>query len=71
MSNSVVGTLGVLGVIGLVLLFIALVALGPIMLIWSLNTLFGLGIQVNFNTWIAAWFIALSVRGSSYSKGDR
>lgn len=38
----------------------------PLMLIWSINTLFGLGIDYGFAEWLAAAFLLL-VAGSSGS----
>lgn len=40
----------------LVLALIALLLAGPLLTIWSLNTLFGLGIPYTLMTWLAtAW----------------
>jgi hypothetical protein len=39
----------------LVLIFIVLaIVVGPLLLIWSLNTLFTLGIEYSITTWAAA-----------------
>ena len=48
MSNQIVllVALGVLAVL--------VVVLGPMLVIWSLNVLFGLGIQYHFQNWLAA-----------------
>jgi len=51
----------------LILLIIAIVAIAPILLIWSLNTLFGLTIAYNFSTWFAALVIGGAVRGTTRS----
>lgn len=44
----------------LIVLFIAaiiLIGLGPLLTLWSLSTLFGLGLALNIYTWLAAaWF---------------
>lgn len=47
-------------------LIIALVAIGPLALIWALNTLFNAGIAYTFWTWLAALVLsmALTARGS-------
>lgn len=42
-----------------ILLVITLVALGPLAVIWAVNTLFGAGIAYTFWTWLAV--IVLSV----------
>ena len=42
-----------LAVIGIALLIIA----GPLLMIWSLNTLFALGIAYTWQTWVAALLI--------------
>lgn len=39
------------------LITIILVIFGPFVFIWSLNTLFNLGIEYNFNTWCASFVI--------------
>lgn len=47
-------------IVALVLLIIVLVVTGPLITIWSLNTLFGLGIAYTFWTWLAmAWIGAV------------
>jgi len=46
---------------------VAATALGPILLIWALNTLFGLGIPLTWGTWFAALIVGgvttLKMRG--------
>lgn len=44
-------------VLFLVALIAVLVVLAPIAMIWSLNTLFALGIEYTIWTWLAALFI--------------
>jgi hypothetical protein len=41
------------GIVGLIVLYVVLVIVGPIITIWSLNTLFSLGIAYTFWTWLA------------------
>ena len=49
-----------IGVVLLVLLLIFLIGVGPLITIWSVNTLFGIGIAYNFWTWLsAAWITAI------------
>lgn len=50
--------------IGLVLLIIAMITLGPLATIWSLNTLFGLGIEFTFWTWLATVWLSMVTFGS-------
>lgn len=38
----------------IILLFVILLLCGPLAVIWSLNTLFGLGIAYTWSTWLAA-----------------
>lgn len=48
--------------VGLVLLIVFLVALGPLLLIWSLNTLFPvLAIEYSIWTWLAALILGSAV----------
>lgn len=52
-------------IINLFIVVILLVAVGPLALIWALNTLFGLAIAYTFQTWLAALVLAVIVSGSS------
>lgn len=40
-------------VLALIVFAVALLVLGPIAVIWAINTLFGLGVAVTFKTWLA------------------
>jgi hypothetical protein len=53
-------------VLFMVLAILAIV-FGPILMIWSLNTLFGLGIAYTFWTWLAALILGgtLTARASA------
>jgi hypothetical protein len=52
----------------LIILLILLIILGPIVTIWSLNTLFPvLAIPYTFETWFAAVVIAGIIRGDGLS----
>lgn len=44
------------------LMVVALVVLWPICAIWSLNTLFGLGIPYTVNTWLAVLLLVSILR---------
>jgi len=47
-------------VLVLLLLLVALIFLGPMFTIWSLNTLFGMQIPINFQTWAAViWLMTV------------
>jgi hypothetical protein len=50
--------------IGLILLVILLVIFGPLVTIWSLNTLFALGIEYTFWTWLATVWLSFVTFGS-------
>jgi hypothetical protein len=50
----------------LAVLLIALIVFGPILVIWSLNTLFGFTIAYTFKTWFATWILAGTVGGTKY-----
>ena len=52
------------GVVGAVFLILGLIVLGPIIVIWSLNTLFATGIALSFKTWFAALVLSGAVGGS-------
>lgn len=47
-----------LALIGLIII-IAFFGLGPLLTIWSMNTLFSLSIAYNFWTWLAAVFLIM------------
>jgi hypothetical protein len=46
--------------IGFILLIVLLIIVGPLIVIWALNTLFGLGIAYTFWTWLAALILSAS-----------
>ena len=43
-------------ILGLVIIA-AIVAVGPLLIMWSMNTLFGLGIQYGLKEWIAVFIL--------------
>jgi hypothetical protein len=51
-------------IIGFILLAIILITVGPLITIWSLNTLFGLGIAYTFWTWLATAWLSIVTFGS-------
>jgi hypothetical protein len=51
----------VLVVVGVIALIVALVIAGPLLVIWSINTLFGLGIDYTFWTWLAAFILGAAI----------
>lgn len=48
----------------LILIVVALIVIGPLLLIWALNTLFGLGIDYNFWTWCAAAILGAAAKAN-------
>jgi|688.fasta_scaffold08091_33 hypothetical protein len=48
----------------LILLIIALLIFAPLVTIWSLNTLFNLGIDYTFWTWLAMAWLTMVTFGS-------
>lgn len=61
----------ILGILAIVALFLALVVFGPLVILWSLNTLFPvLAIPYNFYTWAATVVMNLTWMGKvSFKKG--
>ena len=55
---------------GLVLTIFILISIGPIFTIWSLNTLFGLNIQLNFYTWVSMAWLLLILNQRSIDKNS-
>ncbi len=53
--------LSALYIVPLIVLGVALVVLWPFVFIWALNTIFGLGIPLNFWTWLAAIVILITL----------
>ena len=56
--------------LGLVIGFLAAAAIGPLAIIWALNTLFGLTIEYTFWTWLAVVLLtgAFGKLGVTYKK---
>lgn len=50
---------------GAFLAFLLLVALGPLALIWSVNTLFALSIPYSVETWLAVLVLSIFASGGS------
>jgi len=49
----------------LIVVFIIIVAVGPLITLWSVNTLFpSLNIPYNFTTWLATVILGLFFRGN-------
>lgn len=59
-----------MGWFAIIVLVILFVVFGPLLTIWSLNTLFGFGIAYNITTWFAALVLGglVSARSGSTSK---
>ena len=57
----------------LILIFaiLALIAAVPLMTIWSINVMFGLGIAYNLSTWAAAWWLGFIFGGGAYMVGKK
>ena len=51
---------------GYLVVIVALIVFGPLATIWSLNTLFGLGIEYSLWTWLAmVWLSTVTFGGVS------
>jgi len=48
----------------LILFVLAVIIIGPLLVLWSLNTLFGLGIDYNFFTWVAVVILVSAIRAN-------
>jgi hypothetical protein len=44
--------------LAIVLLVILIITLGPLLVLWSINTLFGLGIAYTFKNWVATLILS-------------
>jgi uncharacterized membrane protein len=52
------------GTLTAILFIIAIVALGPVLVIWALNTLFAFGIELTIWTWLATAILCSVVSGN-------
>lgn len=52
----------------LIAVVVALVVIGPLLMIWSLNTLFALAIPYTLSTWVAATFLSALVAAGRSGK---
>lgn len=52
----------------LVSAIVFLIAIGPIITIWSLNTLFGVGIAYSLATWIAVVWLQFAIAATYIGK---
>lgn len=66
MSDLTISDVGLFWFLVLVVLAIAYAAFVPLALIWALNTLFKLGIDFNWNTWVAALILSSPFTTSSF-----
>jgi hypothetical protein len=57
--------------IALLVLALLLIVVGPLVSIWALNTLFGLGIQYSVATWAAAAWCTMLFSSSAVSKASK
>lgn len=53
--------------ISIIVVFLVIV-FGPLFTIWSINTLFGLGIAYTFKTWLASLILGILICGRETSK---
>lgn len=59
-----------LGVVGAVIAFFILIVLWPLVIVWALNTLFGLGIAYTFWNWLAALVLMLAIKARVTTKKE-
>ena len=51
-------------IVGIVLVLLVVWALGPLVVIWSINTLFPIEIEYTYKTWLATFSLGMLCRGS-------
>lgn len=61
---------GGLGIVGVIIAMILLVVLWPLVIVWALNTLFGLGIAYTFWNWLAALVLLLAIKARVSTKQE-
>lgn len=59
-----------LGAVGAVIAFFILIVLWPLVIVWALNTLFGLGIAYTFWNWLAALVLMLAIKARVTTKKE-
>jgi hypothetical protein len=59
-----------LGAVGAVIAFFILIVLWPLVIVWALNTLFGLGITYTFWNWLAALVLMLAIKARVTTKKE-
>lgn len=59
-----------LGAVGAVIAFFILIVLWPLVIVWALNTLFGLGIAYTFWNWLAALVLMLAIKARAPTKKE-
>lgn len=57
--------------VAIVVIGLSVIIFGPLINIWSLNTLFGLGIDYNFWTWFAMLWLSTVTFGSYLTRVKR
>jgi len=50
--------------LGFVSFLLMILVFGPLIAIWSINTLFPIEIEYNYKTWLAAFSLGILARGS-------
>lgn len=68
--NELFKFFGGLGVIGVIIAFFALIVLWPLVIVWALNTLFGMGIAYTFWNWLAALVLLLAIKARVTTKKE-
>lgn len=63
MTNKMSNVLMSFGIVGFIFFAIIIVICGPLASIWSLNLLFGFEIPYDWNTWLAAAWLAYVISG--------
>ena len=57
-------------IVGVLAIFAILITVGPLLILWSINTLFGLGIAYNVKTWAATLILASAFKDQSLSRKE-
>lgn len=60
--NSLFKFFGGLGLVGAVIAIFVLAILWPLVIVWALNTLFGMGIAYTFWNWLAALVLITAIK---------
>lgn len=68
--KSIIQLFGGLGLVGGIIALLALIILWPFVIVWAINTLFGLSIAYTFWNWLAALILLTAIKARVTTKKE-